>query len=173
MNTEQLKQSIRTIPDFPKKGIMFRDITTLLKDPEAFSSMITLIAEQLKDKNIDIVIGPEARGFIVGAAVAHAIGAGFVPARKQGKLPCEVNKVSYGLEYGTDCLEVHKDAIKPGQRVAVVDDLLATGGTALAVIQLVEQLGAVPAAAAFAVELTELPGRETLKNYDVISLIKY
>lgn len=173
MNEERLKQMIRNVPDFPKKGILFRDITTLLKEPKAFNSMITLMADKLKDKNIDIVIGPEARGFIVGAAAAYAIGAGFVPARKRGKLPCEVNKVNYGLEYGSDCLEVHKDAILPSQRVAVVDDLLATGGTALAVIKLAEQLGAKPVAAAFAVELTELSGRERLRDYEVISLIKY
>lgn len=173
MNGEQLKQTIRSIPDFPKEGILFRDITTLLKNPEAFNSMIALIAEKLKGMDIDIVICPEARGFIVGAAVAYAIGAGFVPARKPGKLPCEVNKISYGLEYGSDCLEVHKDAVLPGQRVAIVDDLLATGGTALAVIKLVEELGAEPVAAAFAVELTDLPGREALRGYQVISLIKY
>ena len=132
MNEEKLKQTVRDIPDFPSEGILFRDITTLVKDPEAYGSLIATLANELRPYNIDIVIGPEARGFVVGSAVAYALRAGFVLARKPGKLPCEVKRLEYGLEYGSDCLEIHTDAIKPGARVALVDDLLATGGTALA-----------------------------------------
>ncbi|MCR5612004.1 MAG: adenine phosphoribosyltransferase [Clostridiales bacterium] len=170
---QDFKNVIREIPDYPKEGILFYDITTLVKDPEAYNQLISQLADSLRDLNVDIVIGPEARGFVIGAPVAYALGAGFVLARKPGKLPAEVFNFSYGLEYGSDCLEIHKDAIKPGQRVALVDDLLATGGTAAATIKLVEKIGAEVVAAAFAIELTDLGGREKLIGTDVKSIIKY
>ena len=168
-----LKQTIRNIPDFPKEGILFRDITTLLKDADAYEQLISELADSLKAYDVDIVIGPEARGFVIGSALAYAIHAGFVGARKPGKLPCKTMRFEYGLEYGSDTLEIHEDAIKPGQRVAIVDDLLATGGTALATIKLAEQAGATVVAARFAIELCDLNGRELLKGYDVDSVIKY
>ena len=173
MNEKELKATIREIPDFPKPGILFYDITTLLKDAEAYESLISNIADSLRDLDVDVVIGPEARGFVIGSAVAYAIHAGFVLARKPGKLPSEVYHFSYGLEYGTDSLEIHKDAIKPGQRVAIVDDLLATGGTALATIQLAEQIGATVVGARFAIELCDLGGREKLSGYDVEAVLRY
>ena len=168
-----LKQTIRNIPDFPKEGILFRDITTLLKDADAYEQLISELADSLKAYDVDIVIGPEARGFVIGSALAYAIHAGFVVARKPGKLPCKTMRFEYGLEYGSDTLEIHEGAIKPGQRVAIVDDLLATGGTALATIKLAEQAGATVVAARFAIELCDLNGRELLKGYDVDSVIKY
>ena len=173
MNEEKLKQTVRNIPDFPTEGILFRDITTLVKDPEAYGSLIATLANELRPYDIDIVIGPEARGFVVGSAVAYALRAGFVLARKPGKLPCEVKRLEYGLEYGSDCLEIHTDAIKPGARVALVDDLLATGGTARAVIELVRSMGATVEAAAFAIELSDLGGREKLDGIPVITAMTY
>jgi adenine phosphoribosyltransferase len=173
MNEEKLKQTVRDIPDFPSEGILFRDITTLVKDPEAYGSLIATLANELRPYNIDIVIGPEARGFVVGSAVAYALRAGFVLARKPGKLPCEVKRLEYGLEYGSDCLEIHTDSIKPGARVALVDDLLATGGTARAVIDLVRSMGATVEAAAFAIELSNLNGREKLDGVPVITAMTY
>ena len=173
MNDERLKKTVRDIPDFPTKGILFRDITTLVKDPEAYGSLIATLANELRPYDIDIVIGPEARGFVVGSAVAYALRAGFVLARKPGKLPCEVKRLEYGLEYGSDCLEIHTDAIKPGARVALVDDLLATGGTARAVIELVRSMGATVEAAAFAIELSDLGGREKLDGIPVITAMTY
>lgn len=173
MNEEKLKQTVRNIPDFPTEGILFRDITTLVKDPEAYGSLIATLANELRPYDIDIVIGPEARGFVVGSAVAYALRAGFVLARKPGKLPCEVKRLEYGLEYGSDCLEIHTDAIKPGARVALVDDLLATGGTARAVIELVRSMGATVEAAAFAIELADLGGREKLDGIPVITAMTY
>lgn len=170
----KLEDTIRTIPDFPKPGILFRDVTTLFKDREAFNQLISEMAAELKDKNVDIVVGPEARGFIMGSALAYALGAGFVPARKPGKLPCETISYEYALEYGMDRLEIHADAIKKGQRVVIVDDLLATGGTALAAIKLVEQMGGEVVALRFAIELkTELNGIKTLDGYDVKASIVY
>ena len=168
-----LKKCVRVIEDFPKEGISFKDITTLLKDGKALKYTIDQIVEDLKDKNIDIVVGPEARGFLVGTPVAYALEAGFVPVRKKGKLPFETVSVSYDLEYGTDILEIHKDAIKKGQRVAIVDDLLATGGTIEAVTRLVEAAGGEVVALDFAIELTELNGRDKLKGYEVMSLVQY
>lgn len=168
-----LKQSIRVIEGFPKKGISFKDVTTLTKDKEAFQFTIDSLKKYLSDKNIDIVVGPEARGFIFGAPLAYALGAGFVPVRKKGKLPAETIKVSYNLEYGTDELEIHKDSIKPGQRVAIVDDLLATGGTIGSVAKLVEEVGGKVVSLDFVIELTDLKGREKLKKYDVMSLVQY
>lgn len=168
-----LKDTVRSIPDYPEKGILFRDITTLLKDKDAFNSLIEQIAKSLEGKAVDAVVGPEARGFIIGTPVSFAIHAGFIPARKPGKLPCETESMEYALEYGTDKLEIHKDAIKKGMRVAVVDDLLATGGTAKAVCRLIEEMGGEVVAVRFAIELSELDGRETLCGYDVDSVIKY
>lgn len=168
-----LREKVRVIEDFPKEGISFKDITTLISDREALKEAVDKMAEFFKDKNIDLVVGPEARGFIFGVPVAYALGAGFVPVRKPGKLPADTVKVEYDLEYGSDILEIHKDAIKPGLRVAIVDDLLATGGTIAAVTKLVEQVGGEVVGLSFAIELEELKGREKLKDYDVMSLLKY
>ena len=168
-----LKEKIRIIEDFPKAGISFKDVTTLLQDKEGLKYTVDVIATYLKDKNIDIVVGPEARGFLFGAPVAYALGAGFVPIRKKGKLPFDTIGVSYDLEYGSDELEIHKDAIKPGQRVAIVDDLLATGGTIGSVAKLVEQVGGEVVSVDFVIELTELNGRDKLKGYDIMSLVQY
>lgn len=169
-----LKDKIRSIPDFPIKGVLFRDVTTLLKDKEGYHALIETIADSLRDRQVDLVIGPEARGFVIGAALAYALNAGFVLARKPGKLPCETLRYEYGLEYGTDVLEVHKDAIQPGQKVVIVDDLLATGGTALATVKLVEQAGGEVVGLRFAIELSsEFDGRTPLKGYDVQSVLQY
>lgn len=168
-----LKDEIRIIEDFPKEGISFKDVTTLLQDKDALKFTVDKVVEYLKNKNIDIVVGPEARGFLFGAPVAYALGAGFVPVRKKGKLPYDTIAVSYDLEYGSDILEIHKDAIKPGQRVAIVDDLLATGGTIGSVAKLVEQVGGEVVSIDFVIELTELKGRDKLTNYDIMSLVQY
>lgn len=168
-----LKSKIRVIEDFPKEGISFKDITSLIGDGEGLKNCIDKIVEHLKDKDIDMIVGPEARGFIFGVPVAYALGAGFVPVRKKGKLPYDTIAVEYGLEYGSDILEIHKDAIKKGQRVAIVDDLLATGGTIEAVTKLISSVGGEVVSLDFAIELTDLNGREKLKNYDVMSLVKY
>ena len=168
-----LREKIRIVEDFPKEGISFKDITTLIGDGEALKFSIDKIVDHLKDKNVDVILGPEARGFIFGVPVAYALGVGFVPVRKPGKLPCETISMDYGLEYGNDSLQIHKDAIKKGQRVAIVDDLLATGGTIEAVAKLVEMAGGEVVALDFAIELTGLNGREKLKNYEVMSLVDY
>ena len=168
-----LKNSIRVIEGFPKKGISFKDVTTLLKDKDAFRYTVDKMSSYLEKKNVDIVVGPEARGFLFGAPIAYNIGAGFVPVRKKGKLPCDTLKVTYSLAYGTDELEMHKDAVRPGERVAIVDDLLATGGTTHSVAKLVEEAGGIIVTIGFVIELTDLKGREKLKNYDVNSLIQY
>ena len=168
-----LKEKIRVIEGFPKEGISFKDITTLVADGEAFKESIDRIAEHLRDKNVDVILGPEARGFIFGVPVAYALGVGFVPVRKKGKLPAETVSVDYSLEYGVDVLEIHKDAIKKGQRVAIVDDLLATGGTVDAVAKLVEKVGAEVVALDFAIKLTELRGRDKLEGYEIMSLVQY
>ena len=168
-----LKEKIRVIEGFPKEGISFKDITTLVADGEAFKESIDRIAEHLRDKNVDVILGLEARGFIFGVPVAYALGVGFVPVRKKGKLPAETVSVDYSLEYGVDVLEIHKDAIKKGQRVAIVDDLLATGGTVDAVAKLVEKVGAEVVALDFAIELTELRGRDKLEGYEIMSLVQY
>lgn len=168
-----LKDKVRIIDGFPKEGISFKDVTTLLQDGEALRASIDVIANHLKKKKIDIVIGPEARGFLFGVPVAYALGAGFVPVRKPGKLPYETIQTSYDLEYGSDVLEIHKDAIKKGQRVAIVDDLLATGGTVSAVAKLVEESGGEVVAIDFLIELTELKGREKIAQYDIMSVIDY
>ncbi|MGG7164361.1 adenine phosphoribosyltransferase [Clostridium ihumii] len=168
-----LKDKIRVIDGFPKEGISFKDVTTILQDKEALNVCVNTIVDHLKDKNIDIIVGPEARGFLFGVPVAYALNAGFVPCRKPGKLPFETFKTSYGLEYGSDVLEIHKDAIKKGQRVAIVDDLLATGGTVAAVAELVEKLGGEVVALDFVVELTELKGKEKVDKYEVMSIVQY
>ncbi|KRK34856.1 adenine phosphoribosyltransferase [Levilactobacillus parabrevis] len=164
---------IASVPDYPEKGIMFRDISPLMADGEAFHAATDEIVAYAKDKGVEMVVGPEARGFIVGCPVAYQMGIGFAPARKQGKLPRPTVKASYDLEYGTSALYLHKDAIKPGQKVLVTDDLLATGGTIGATIQLVEDLGGIVVGTAFLIELKELHGRDKLKGYDVFSLMTY
>jgi len=169
----ELKKLIREIPDFPKKGILFYDITTLLKDKAGFARLIDALSENYIGKGIDLVLGMEARGFIFAPALAYRLNAGFVPVRKPGKLPAETVQVSYDLEYGSNALEVHKDAIGKGQRVLIVDDLLATGGTAAATAELASGLGAEIAGLAFAVELDFLKGRDKLTKYHVFSLLHY
>lgn len=168
-----LKDRIRVIEGFPKAGISFKDITTILQDGEAFKYTIDKLTEFVKDKKIDVVVGPEARGFLLGTPIAYNLGIGFVPIRKPGKLPADTIRYEYKLEYGDDALEIHKDAIKPGQRVLIVDDLLATGGTIGSVAKLVEQLGGVVVALNFIVELTGLNGRDKLKEYEVNSIVQY
>lgn len=170
---EQLKKSIRDIPDFPKKGILFKDITTLCKDPAMFNRMVDLMGHRYIGRKVDLVVGIEARGFVVGAALAYKIGAGVVLVRKPGKLPHKTHKASYSLEYGTDTLEIHQDAIEPGQNVVIADDLLATGGTAAAVAGLVAKMGANIVECSFIVELEDLKGKEKLSPHPVFSLIKY
>lgn len=168
-----LKQFIAIVPDYPKPGITFKDITPLMNNGEAYKYATDQIVEYAKDKQIDLIVGPEARGFIIGCPVSYALGIGFAPVRKEGKLPRDTVKVSYGLEYGSDVLTIHKDAIQPGQRVLITDDLLATGGTIDATIQLVEQLGGVVAGIAFLVELSYLEGRKKLEGYDIMTLMNY
>jgi adenine phosphoribosyltransferase len=171
---QHLASLIRDVPDFPKKGILFKDITTLLKQPEAFQMAIDLLAEPFKDSGVEIVVGMESRGFIFAAPLAYKLGAGFVPVRKLGRLPAEAVRVEYSLEYGSNVLEIHRDAIKPGQRVLVIDDLLATGGTVLATINLVEQLGGKIAGIGFLAELMFLDGRKNLDKYEnVLSIIQF
>jgi adenine phosphoribosyltransferase len=173
INCEPLKQLIRTVPDFPKPGILFYDITTLLKDKTGFAQLIDAFAAHYIGKDIDVVLGIEARGFIFGPALAYRLNAGFVPVRKPKKLPAPTAKVSYDLEYGTDSLEIHLDAIQPGQRVLIVDDLLATGGTMQATVQLVERLGGEIVGIGFAIELDFLKGRTKFPSFEVFSLLHY
>ena len=173
VNCNHLKNLIREVPDFPKPGILFYGITTLLKDKVGFATLIDALSAHYMEKDIDLVLGIEARGFIFGPALAYRLNAGFVPVRKPKKLPAETAKVTYQLEYGSDSLEMHKDAIKPGQRVIIVDDLLATGGTCAATVQLAKSLGGNIAGLAFVVELDFLNGKEKLKEYDVFSLLHY
>ncbi|KEH89045.1 adenine phosphoribosyltransferase [Clostridium novyi A str. BKT29909] len=168
-----LKEKIRVIEGFPKEGISFKDITTVLNDKEALKYTVDAIVEHLKDKNVDVVVGPEARGFLFGTPVAYALGAAFVPVRKKGKLPCETISSEYDLEYGSDVLQIHKDAIKKGQKVAIVDDLLATGGTMNSVIEMIEKLGGEVVSVDFLIELTDLKGREKIGSYDIMSLVQY
>ncbi len=173
IDVEALKVLVRTVPDFPKPGILFYDITTLLKDKTGFAKLIDALAAHYIEQRIDLVLGIEARGFIFGPALAYRLNAGFVPVRKPRKLPAPVARVTYDLEYGSDTLEIHLDAIKPGQRVVLVDDLLATGGTMEATVKLVKQLGGEIAGLAFAVELDFLRGRDRFTEYDVFSLLHY
>jgi adenine phosphoribosyltransferase len=169
----ELGPLIRDIHDFPKKGILFKDITTLLKDPRAFKQSIDQLTDLVRARQPDMVIGMESRGFIFAAPIAYLLNAGFVPVRKLGKLPGQVISTEYDLEYGTNTLELHRDGVAPGQRVLIVDDLLATGGTVSATIELVERLKGEVVALAFLVELTDLKGRDRLGNYEVISLLKF
>src|SRR5580704_429662 len=168
-----LKKLIREIPDYPKPGILFYDLTTLLKDKKGFQILVDRMCEHYANQKVDIVVGVEARGFIFAPALAYRLGAGFVPVRKPKKLPAKTAKVSYQLEYGTDTLEIHQDAIQPGQHVLISDDLLATGGTAAATVQLVRGLGGTVNGVVFAVELSFLNGRSKLPGLDVFSLIRY
>jgi len=170
---DDLRALIREVPDFPKPGILFYDITTLLKEPAAFAAVIDRMADAVKGERIDVVVGMESRGFIFAAPLAYKLNAGFVPVRKLGKLPADTIEVEYDLEYGTATLEVHRDAISRGQRVLLVDDLLATGGTVLGTIELVRQLGGEIAGLSFMVELSALKGRDKLTDYDIHTLLSY
>jgi len=173
MNMDELKARIRNVPDFPKAGILFYDITTLLQDPVGFRAAVDSLAAPFNDQRVDIVVGIESRGFIFGAAVADRIGAGFTPVRKPGKLPSRTVRASYALEYGTDSLEMHDDAIRGGQRVLIVDDLLATGGTARATTELVKRLGGEVHALAFLIELVALKGRDRLAGERIHTVLQY
>ena len=168
-----LEKYIRNIPDFPKPGILFRDVTTLIQNGKAFKASVDMLVKKYKGKKIDKVVAVEARGFMFGAAIAHRLGIGFVPVRKKGKLPFKTNSVTYNLEYGTDTLEIHCDAIEKNDRVLIIDDLLATGGTVKAVTELIEGLKGKVMGIAFVIELLDLGGREKLKGYPLISLIKF
>jgi adenine phosphoribosyltransferase len=170
---DNLKKLIREVPDFPKPGINFYDITTLLKQPEGLRLTVDALSAEFTNEKVDVVLGIEARGFIFAPALAYHLNAGFVPVRKPSKLPAETAKISYALEYGEDTLEIHRDAVRAGERVIIADDLLATGGTAKAAVDLVESLGGMVVGLVFVVELEFLPGREKLAGYDVRSLIKY
>lgn len=172
-STDDLRAKIREVPDFPKPGILFYDITTLLRDADAFREVIDRMTAAVKDQRIDLVVGMESRGFIFAAPMADRLGAGFVPVRKLGKLPAETIEVEYDLEYGTATLEIHRDAIVAGQRVLVVDDLLATGGTVLGTIELVRRLGGEIAGLSFMVELTALGGRAKLGEFEIHTLLAY
>jgi adenine phosphoribosyltransferase len=169
----RLREAIRSIPDFPKKGILFRDITTLLKDKAAFAEAINSLAARHMGKEIAKVVGMESRGFILGAPLAYLLGAGFVPVRKKGKLPADTYSATYELEYGTDHLEVHKDAVEPGENIIIVDDLLATGGTAAATIELMKNFKANIVSVDFLIELTDLHGRDKLPGYEIFTLVTY
>lgn len=168
-----LKSVIRDFPDFPKPGILFRDITTILKCPETFGNALSQMEDCLKDVDFDLVISPEARGFMLGAPIAYNLKKGFIPARKKGKLPGEIISKTYFLEYGLDSIEIHKDAIKPGQKVVIIDDLLATGGTAKGIIDIVEELGGEVTCVVFLIELSDINGKEILDGYNVKTILKY
>lgn len=172
---EEIKNKIRTVPDWPKKGIMFRDITTLLKDKEGFNLMVEKFVDRYKDKKIDVVAGIESRGFILGSVLAHRLGIGFVPIRKKGKLPAETISEEYQLEYGTDKIEIHRDAIKKGDNVLLVDDLIATGGTCIAAANLIKKLGGNIVECSFIVSLPELKGKERLEKegYNIFNLVEF
>ena len=173
MTAEELRAKIREIPDFPKPGILFYDVTTLLKDPDAYHQAIDLMIDPYRDVGVDLVVGMESRGFIFSGPIAYKLNAGLVPVRKLGKLPAETISVEYALEYGSNTLEIHKDAIGPGQRILIVDDLLATGGTVHGTIELVERLRGQIVGLAFLVELLSLKGRERLQSYNTTSVIRY
>lgn len=168
-----LASMIRDVPDFPKKGVVFKDITTLIKDPQAFRESVDILADHYVGQGVQVVVAVEARGYIFGAPVAYKLGAGFVPVRKAGKLPAEILREEYELEYGTDSVEVHRDGIQPGQKVLIVDDLIATGGSAAATARLVERLGGEVVGIAFLIELGFLEGVEKLKEYDVFTVLEY
>lgn len=175
LNSKQidLKEKIRNIPDFPQPGILFRDITTLLKDPEAFRYVIDKLTEKFKNQKIDYIAAIEARGYMLGAPLAYNLGTGFIPIRKPGKLPCKTISEEYSLEYGKNILELHTDAVKKGDKVLIIDDLIATGGSSLATKNLIEKLGGEVVGFAFVVELLDLKGRSLLKGYEVLSLVQY
>ncbi|MGG6266913.1 adenine phosphoribosyltransferase [Leptolyngbya sp. AN03gr2] len=168
-----LRPFIREIPDFPKPGIQFKDITTLLQNPIGLKGMIDLLDEKCSDLKPDFIVGMESRGFIIGAPLAYRMGIGFIPVRKPGKLPAAVHSIEYELEYGTDCLEMHQDAVQPGSRILIVDDLIATGGTAGATAQLVEKIGCELVGCAFVIELKDLKGRDRLPQVPIITLAEY
>ncbi len=170
---KRVEDYVRSIPDFPEPGIIFRDVTTILQDADGLALAIDSVVDLLKDVDYDVVVGPESRGFIFGVPVAYAMRKGFVPVRKKGKLPCETISMEYDLEYGSAVVEMHKDSIKPGQKVVIVDDLIATGGTIEAIIKMIEQLGGQVVKICFVMELAGLKGREKLKGYDVASVITY
>jgi len=170
---KELKDYVRTIPDFPQKGIMFRDITSILQDKDGLKLAVDGLVDEVKNVDYDVVVGPESRGFIFGVPVAYLQHKSFVPVRKKGKLPCETISETYDLEYGTATIEMHKDAIRPGQKVVIIDDLIATGGTMEAIIRLVEELGGKVVKICFVMELAGLKGRERLSRYDISSLITY
>ncbi len=173
MDVDELRRMIRDVPDFPVRGILFRDITTLLKDSTGFKTSVDMLAERLQSCNAQKVVAIESRGFIFGAPLAYLLGAGFVPARKLGKLPAATVNAEYALEYGTNSVEMHRDSITPGERVIIVDDLLATGGTTRATIQLVQHLGGEVVALAYLIELSFLKAREQLDKYEIVTLIQY
>ena len=170
---KRVEDYVRSIPDFPEPGIIFRDVTTILQDADGLALAIDSVVDLLKDVDYDVVVGPESRGFIFGVPVAYAMRKGFVPVRKKGKLPCETISMEYDLEYGSAVVEMHKDSIKPGQKVVLVDDLIATGGTIEAIIKMIEQLGGQVVKICFVMELAGLKGREKLKGYEVASVITY
>ena len=170
---KKLEDYVRCIPDFPSEGVMFRDITSVIQDPDGLKLAIDSMIQVVKEVDFDVVVGTESRGFIFGMPIAYALGKGFVPCRKKGKLPCETISAEYDLEYGSAVIEMHKDSIKPGQKVVIVDDLIATGGTIEAITGLIEQLGGEVVKICFVMELAGLKGREKLKAYDVESLITY
>lgn len=172
---DHIKEKIRTVPNFPKEGIMFRDITTLLADPQGLKDTVDAFVERYKDAKIDVVAGIDARGFIIGGILAHQLGVGFIPLRKKGKLPYKTESVTYDLEYGTDTIEIHVDAVKEGQNILLVDDLLATGGTSLAACQLIEKLGGKIVEVAFIVDLPEVGGRKKLEDagYKIFTLVEF
>lgn len=170
---KKLEEYVRSIPDFPEEGIVFRDITSVLQDKDGLRLAVDQVQEHLKGVDFDLVLGPESRGFIFGVPIAYNMNKGFIPVRKKGKLPCETIEMEYDLEYGTAIIEIHKDAIKPGQKVVIIDDLIATGGTIEAITKLVEQLGGIVVKIVFLMELEGLEGKEKLNGYDVASVIKY
>ncbi|MEK6906096.1 MAG: adenine phosphoribosyltransferase [Nanoarchaeota archaeon] len=170
---KKIKEKIRTIPDFPKPGVMFRDVTTLFKDKDGMKKIMEIFYNKYKNVEIDVVAGIEARGFIIGGGLAEKLGVGFIPIRKKGKLPHETVNHEYNLEYGTDIVEIHKDAVSPGQKVLLVDDLIATGGTASASCHLIEKLGGNIVGCAFIIDLPDLKGKEKLSRYDVFSIVEF
>ncbi len=170
---KELEQYVRSIPDFPEEGIIFRDITSILQDPDGLQLAINQMQDLVKDIDFDVIVGPESRGFIFGVPIAYNLKKSFVPVRKKGKLPCETIEKEYSLEYGTATIEIHKDAIKPGQKVVIIDDLIATGGTIEAIIDLIEQLGGEVVRIAFLMELKGLEGRKKLAGYDVEAVLQY
>jgi adenine phosphoribosyltransferase len=170
---KSIEEYVRSIPDFPEEGIIFRDVTSILEDAEGLHLAIDLMQEKLKDVEFDVVVGPESRGFIFGVPIAYNLNKAFIPVRKKGKLPCETVEIEYDLEYGSAVIEMHKDSIKPGQKVVIIDDLLATGGTVEAAVKLIEKLGGEVVGLAFVIELDGLNGREKLKGYKVFNLLNY